>query len=72
MHPTNYVPPERLTAEQRRTEVAYLLAHGLVRLRDGVSAQAPGRLAESEFELGFSGNQRLHTHPVNNLHEEAP
>lgn len=71
MHPTNHVPPERMTAEQRRTEVASLLAHGLVRLRDGVSAHASGCLAESEFELGFSGHQRLHSHPVNNTHEEA-
>jgi hypothetical protein len=71
MHPTNHVPPERMTAEQRRAEVASLLAHGLVRLRDSVSAQSSGRLAESEFELGFSGRQRLHTHPVNNPHEEA-
>lgn len=72
MHPTNHVPPERMTAEQRRAEVASLLAHGLIRLRDGVSVQVPGRLAESEFELGFFGHQRLHTHPVNNPHEEAP
>jgi hypothetical protein len=61
-----------MTAEQRRGEVASLLAHGLARLRDGVSAQSSVRLAESEFELGLSGHQRLHTHPVNNLHEEAP
>ncbi len=68
----NHLPPERMTPEQRRHEVASLLAHGLARLRDAAFAQSAGRLAESEFELGFSGDQRLHTHPVNNVHEEAP
>lgn len=68
----NYVPPDRMTTEQRRREVASLLALGLVRLRDAMFAQSAGGPAESEFELGFSGNQRLHSHTVNNLHEEAP
>jgi len=68
----NHLPPERMTPEQRRREVASLLAHGLVRLRDTELAQSAGDCAESEFELGFSGHQRLHTHRVNNMHEEAP
>lgn len=71
MHPTNHVPPERMTAGQRRAEVASLLAHGLVRLRDAAFAQSAGCPGESEFELGFSGHQRLHTYPVNNTREEA-
>ena len=33
MEQTNHYPPERMTAEQRRDEVAYLLARGLVRVR---------------------------------------
>jgi hypothetical protein len=37
-----------------------------------VFAQSAGGPAESEFELGFSGHQRLHSHPVNNTLEEAP
>lgn len=68
----NHLPPERMTPEQRRREVASLLAHGLVRLRDAVFAQSAGRPTESEFELGFSGHQRLHSHSVNNTLEEAP
>ncbi len=68
----NHLPPERMTPEQRRREVASLLAHGFVRLRDAVFAQSAGRPTESEFELGFSGHQRLHSHPVNNTLEEAP
>lgn len=68
----NHLPPERMTPEQRRREAASLLAHGLVRLRDAVFAQSAGHPTESEFELGFSCHQRLHSHPVNNVHEEAP
>ena len=34
MHETNHLPPERMTPEQRRGEVAFLLAQGLVRLRE--------------------------------------
>lgn len=68
----NHLPPERMTPEQRRQEVASLLAQGLLRLRDAVFAQSAGRLTESEFELGFSGRKQPHSHPVNNTHEEAP
>jgi len=68
----NHLPPERMTPEQRRREAASLLAHGLVRLREAVFAQSAGGPAESEFELGFSGHHRLHSHPVNNTLEEAP
>ena len=60
----NHLPPERMTPEQRRREV--MLVQSAVR-----SPQSAGRLAESEFELGFSGHQRLHSHPVNNTREEA-
>lgn len=68
----NHLPPERMTPEQRRREAASLLAHGLVRLREAGFAQSAGGPAESELELGFSGHQRLHSHPVNNTLEEAP
>lgn len=72
MHRINHLPPERMTPEQRRREIASLLANGLVRLRNGGAAQSANMAAESEFELGFSGHQRLHSHPVNNTLEEAP
>ncbi len=54
----NHLPPDRMTPEQRRQEVASFLAHGLVRLRDAVFAQSAGRPTESEFELGFSGRKQ--------------
>jgi hypothetical protein len=60
-----------MTPEQRRREIASLLANGLVRLRNAGAAQSANIAAESEFELGFSGHQRLHSHPVNNTLEEA-
>jgi hypothetical protein len=63
----NPLPPEQMTPEQRRREVAALLAAGLVRLR--VSAQ-PSRVApESGFALGFSGHQRVHTDPTHRTTE---
>lgn len=68
----NHLPPEQMTMEQRRQEVASLLALGLVRLRDAVFARSAGLPGESELELGFSGHQRLHSHPVYNTREEAP
>lgn len=35
MSHTNYFPPERMSPQQRRDEVAQLLATGLIRLRQG-------------------------------------
>jgi hypothetical protein len=66
MHQIKHTPPEAMTPDQRRQEVAGLLANGLVRLRTaGLRAAQPHPL-ESEFDLGFSGDQRVHADPVNN------
>ena len=65
MRPIKQVPPAALTPAQRMSEVAALLANGLVRLRTAnAQAHAEGR-AESGFDLGFSTHQRVHTDPVN-------
>ena len=65
MHPNKQVPPESMTPADRRSEIAALLANGLVRLRAAnARAHAEGR-AESGFALGFSAHQRVHTDPVN-------
>ena len=37
MSHTNHFPPERMSPQQRRDEIAQLLAAGLVRLRNGAS-----------------------------------
>lgn len=67
----NYLPPERMTPEQRRREVASLLAKGLVRLRSATQGQSTTVAAESKFELAFTGHQRLHRLPINNENEES-
>ena len=71
MHQINHLHPERMTPEQRRHEIASLLVNGLARLRRSGIAQSANMAAESEFELGFFGHQRLHSHPVNNTREEV-
>ncbi len=71
MHQINHLPPERMTPEQRRHEIASLLANGLVRLRTSCTEQSANIAEESEFELGFSGNQRVHTDPVNKTKTES-
>ena len=64
--PVAHHPPEHMTAEQRRHEIASLLANGLIRLRSAHSPQPAINLArESGFELAFSGDQRVHSHPAN-------
>ena len=71
MHQINHFPPERMTPEQRRHEIASLLANGLARLRFTGTEQSATRAEASEFELGFSGHQRVHTDPVNNRKTES-
>jgi hypothetical protein len=65
MHEIKQVPPAAMTPAQRRQEIAALLANGLVRLRAAnARAHAEGR-AESGFDLGFAGHQRVYTDPGN-------
>jgi hypothetical protein len=71
MHETNHIPPERLTPEQRRHEVAFLLAQGLVRLRNTAcewSAKVP---RESAFVLGFASQKSVHEDSTNNENTES-
>jgi hypothetical protein len=65
MHQINHLPPERMTPEQRRHEIASLLANGLARLRISGAEQSAHLAEASEFELGLSGNQRVHSDPGN-------
>ena len=60
------VPPERMTPEQRRNEVAGLLALGLARLRE-----ANAGTEKSEFGLGIKGDKSVHVTPSNAPGEEA-
>ena len=71
MHAINHTPPERMTAEQRRREIALMLARGLARLRMAQSPRSETRGPESEIALGFCGHQSVHSDPVNNRNAES-
>jgi hypothetical protein len=71
MHETNQIPPERLTPEQRRQEVAFLLAQGLVRLRESRCEQSVKGRGESAFVLGFASQQSVHRDSTNNTNRES-
>lgn len=71
MQQINHVPPERMTPEQRRGEIASLLAYGLVRLRSTGIQSSATMAPESDFELGFSGHQSLHGDLVHNTKTES-
>ena len=63
MNETNHIPPERTTPEQRKREVAQILARGLARTRMGSQKPMAPPATQSEVSLGFSGNQRVNTNP---------
>jgi len=71
MQETNHIPPERLTPEQRRHEVAFLLAQGLVRLRERATAQSEKGRGESAFVLGFASQKSVHTDSINSTNRES-
>lgn len=71
MHEINHTPPERMTPEQRRFEVALLLARGLARLRTEHPAKSTNLFKISDVSLAFSGHQSVHSDPVNNRHTES-
>ena len=71
MHQIKHTPPEAMTPQQRRQEVAGLLANGLVRLRTAGLRAATAQPQESKFDLGFTGNQRVHSDPVNSVVRKA-
>lgn len=52
----NHLPPDRMTPEQRRQEVASLLAAGIARLHG--APEIPS--AESEFELAIPSERSVH------------
>ena len=71
MQAATHLPPERMTPEQRRHEIAAILALGLIRLR------SQGKLPinanqENQFGLGFSPEQSVHVHPANQALEDTP
>ncbi len=65
MHAVNQTPPDRMTPQQRRREIASTLATGLARLRAAGLDRSADATPESEFELAFSCYQSVHTDPAN-------
>ena len=65
MHAINQIPADRMTPEQRRHEIASLLANGLARLRSSSVAQSANMVTESEFELAILSEGSVHQ--VSNL-----
>ena len=61
MAESNLPAPERMTPDQRRAEVAALLAAGFVRLRNKNTESC--RL-EGELDLGFRPAPSVHGDPV--------
>ena len=62
----NTFPAERMTAEQRRAELAGLLAAGLCRLRQPDFAKSANTPQETQFVLGFPVEQSVHSDIDNN------
>ena len=53
MHQINHLPPGRMTPEQRRHEIASLLANGLARLRISGAEQSTTRAEARGAGLSF-------------------
>ncbi len=60
MYAISHIPPDRMIPEQRRREIASLLANGLVRLRSAGVTQSENLAAESEFELAIPPEGSVH------------
>ena len=60
----NVIDPARMTAEERRSEVASILTLGLIRLRTTPEPVAEER---ENSDLAFSLPQSVHTNPVSRV-----
>jgi hypothetical protein len=54
-----------MTPDQRRLEIAAILAKGLVRLRQSNQTERQIHPTERKVLLGFSGDQSVHTDLIN-------
>lgn len=71
MMDVNQIPPDRMTPEQRRLEVAVLLARGIARCRQPNLQRFATSHAESEFELANSLRRSVHM-VSNNQRDKEP
>jgi len=61
------IDPIHMTLQERREEVASLMALGLVRLRTTTTQHS---VKESKKDLGFSSPQRVHSNPASRVRME--
>ena len=64
MHAINQIPPDRMTPEQRRHEIASLLANGLERLRRSGVAQPASWPQRASLNLLFRPNEAFIRSPT--------
>lgn len=63
----NVIDPQHMTMQERREEVACILALGLIRLRTDAALPVE---TEKKKDLGFSPPQRVHTNPASRVRRE--
>ena len=63
----NVIDPHHMTMQERREEVASILALGLIRLRTDATQPVT---VEKKKDLGFSQPQRVHTNPASRVRME--
>jgi hypothetical protein len=71
MQAIKQLPPSQMTPEQRRHEIASMLANGLARLRVAGEKQSENVAEDSAVLLGFHRNQSVHSDTVNNTNTES-
>lgn len=71
MMDVNQIPPDRMTPEQRRLEVAVLLARGIARCRQPSLEGSRNSHAENEFELANLLRRSVHEGSNNSEREES-
>lgn len=71
MQSTNLTPPDRMSEEQRRNELAFILTLGIVRLRQSNPEDSQILATQSMVLLAFSGDQSVHTDHLNNEKKES-
>lgn len=60
MHQSNHLPPERMSPEQRISEIATILANAILRLRQTPSTSVELMDSYSNFSLAISPRQSVH------------
>jgi len=61
MYEIKQIPPAKMTAEQRLSEVANLLTNGLIRLRQSHKKIDQSFSEYSDVQLGFCQEKSVHT-----------